>query len=160
MPSCILMSKHVFLIQLYLWYLQGMRYPTWEATGLNAFKRPLDHVDYFTTGRWAKYCDRRVCLSVCPLAYPKTHMSKFRIFCTRSHGSVLWRTFARTVSSQLLVFVFSFFPYFSFLCRVSSFLTAHQVSVPCAIDQAGHIVSFWEQVNISYRIVLPVLWMT
>jgi len=32
---------------------------------------------YFALGRGAKYCDQRVCLSVCPLAYLKIHTSKF-----------------------------------------------------------------------------------
>jgi len=50
---------------------------------------------YFASGRprSAKYCDQRVCVSVCPLAYLKNHISKFHeIFCTCDHGSVIWCT--------------------------------------------------------------------
>ena len=48
------------------------------------------------------------------------------------------RTFACTVSSELLGFWFWFFHYFSFLGR--------------ALDLAGHVVSFWAHVNLPYRI--------
>ena len=36
----------------------------------------INYCCYFAPGRWARYCDQRVCLSVCPLAYLKNHMSK------------------------------------------------------------------------------------
>ena len=37
----------------------------------------------FTPARDAKYCDHRVCLSVCPLAFLKSRMSKlYEICCT------------------------------------------------------------------------------
>jgi len=40
-------------------------------------------VIYFAPGRGVKYCDQRVCLSVCPLLYLENHTSKFHlIFCT------------------------------------------------------------------------------
>ena len=38
----------------------------------------------FLPGRDAKYCDERVCLSVCPLTYPKNYSAELRqIFCPR-----------------------------------------------------------------------------
>ena len=50
---------------------------------------------YFAYGRDVKYCDERVCLSVCPLAYLNDHTSKLIKFSVGLHvscgrGSVLF----------------------------------------------------------------------
>jgi len=39
--------------------------------------------NHFTPSKDAKYCDEHICMSVCPLAYFKNHMSRLhKIFCT------------------------------------------------------------------------------
>jgi len=47
--------------------------------------------NYFASWRGAKYCNIRVCVSICMLAYLKKHMSKFHkfLYVTSGHGSVL-----------------------------------------------------------------------
>ena len=38
----------------------------------------------FAISRCTKYCNQRVCVSVCPLAYIKNHMSKFSLLAQSS----------------------------------------------------------------------------
>ena len=54
-------------------------------------KHTHTHTRLITSPRWTKYCDQRVCLSVCPLAYIKTtqHFMKFSVHVTYDRGSVL-----------------------------------------------------------------------
>jgi len=53
--------------------------------------------NYFAPGMGAKYCDEYVCLSVCPLAYPRYHTAELhqiycvRVACGRGSNLLWWR---------------------------------------------------------------------
>jgi len=46
------------------------------------FSKISDVYYYFASVRDAKYCDERVCMSVCPTAYLKNTSKLHEIFCT------------------------------------------------------------------------------
>jgi len=50
---------------------------SWVGLDVHLWLYAPGNVNYFASGRWAKYCYQRVCLYVCPLAYLQNHMSKF-----------------------------------------------------------------------------------
>jgi len=56
-------------------------------------------LNYFACGRGAKYCDKRVCVSVCGSRISqkaRPNFTKFSVYVTSSRGSVfVWRQFSR-----------------------------------------------------------------